>query len=111
MFFFFIRTPPPPNSLVAQSTIEKPTSSSITRLTSSFNGNIQQQPIKARSVTSCGHHDHGQELCRLCYQRAKRNIPVYINEEKRDREKEDGRLLEEYLHNRDVEEQRKREVN
>lgn len=61
-------------------------------------------------MTPCGHHGAGQELCYLCHQRAKRNVPVYLHEERRIREAEEAKLLEQYQHNRDLDEQRKREV-
>lgn len=64
----------------------------------------------SKPVTPCGHHGAGQELCYLCHQRAKRNIPIYLHEEKRIRDAEDAKLLEQYQHDRDVEEQKKREV-
>jgi hypothetical protein len=60
--------------------------------------------------TPCGHHGAGQELCYLCHQRAKRNIPIYLHEERRIREAEEAKLLEQYQHNRDLDEQKKREV-
>ena len=60
--------------------------------------------------TPCGHHGAGQELRYLCHQRAKRNVPVYLLEEKRIREAEEAKLLEQYQHNKDLEEQRRREV-
>jgi hypothetical protein len=76
----------------------------VTRLSSSFN--------RSKSVTPCGYHPGvSQELCHVCYQRAKRNIPVYLHEEKRNREIEEGRLLEQYQHDREVSEQKKRDVN
>lgn len=73
--------------------------------------NTHPQQIRSKSMTSCGHHGHGQELCRICHQRAKRNIPVYLHEEKRAREADESKLLEQYQHERDVEEQKKREVD
>jgi len=100
LLFFLIRNSSSPNTIVGRSTNENP-STPIS----------YPQPIKAKSVTPCGHHGNGQELCQVCHQRAKRNIPVYLHEEKRTREAEDERLLEEYLHNRDVDEQKKRDVN
>lgn len=69
------------------------------------------QQIRSKSMTSCGHHGHGQEMCRVCHQRAKKNIPVYIHEEKRTREAEESKLLEQYQHDRDVDEHKKREVS
>ncbi|KAM5245952.1 coiled-coil domain-containing protein 81 [Ctenodactylus gundi] len=44
-------------------------------------------------------HDHpkaGQEMCYICLQRAQRNFPSYHNEERRRRDIEDERLLQEY---------------
>lgn len=64
----------------------------------------------AKPITPCGHHGAGQELCYLCHQRAKRNVPVYLHEEKRIREAEESKLLEQYQHNRDLDEKRKQEV-
>ena len=68
-------------------------------------------PQHTRSLTTCGHHGHGQELCFVCHQRAKRNIPVYIHEEKRNRENEEAKVLEQYQHDKEVEEHKKRDVN
>lgn len=87
------------------------------RISSSLHVNPQQyvpqtntQAI-AKPITPCGHHGAGQELCYVCHQRAKRNIPIFLHEEKRIREAEEAKLLEQYQHNRDLEEQRKREMN
>jgi hypothetical protein len=85
------------------------------RISSSLNVYPQQyQPINSQTITKpltpCGHHGAGQELCYLCHQRAKRNVPIYLQEEKRIREAEEAKLLEQYQHNRDLDEQRKREV-
>ncbi|XP_060090979.1 coiled-coil domain-containing protein 81 [Heteronotia binoei] len=43
------------------------------------------------------HGRAGQEMCYLCMQRAQRNIPVYLNEEKRRKEKEEDRIIAQYL--------------
>ncbi|CAF4291481.1 unnamed protein product [Rotaria socialis] len=64
----------------------------------------------SKPTTSCGHHGAGQELCYLCHQRAKRNIPIYLHDEKRIREAEDAKLLEQYQHDRDLDEHKKREM-
>ncbi|XP_077197515.1 coiled-coil domain-containing protein 81 [Paroedura picta] len=42
------------------------------------------------------HGRAGQEMCYLCMQRAQRIIPVYLNEEKRRKEKEEERILAQY---------------
>ncbi|XP_067676631.1 coiled-coil domain-containing protein 81-like isoform X2 [Haliotis asinina] len=52
---------------------------------------------------SCGHPHAGQELCYLCHQRARRNIPVSFVEERRRREVEEDRLLQQYQAMKDAE--------
>uniref|UniRef100_A0A8C5S3G6 Coiled-coil domain containing 81 n=1 Tax=Laticauda laticaudata TaxID=8630 RepID=A0A8C5S3G6_LATLA len=53
-----------------------------------------------RSQTSspiCDEHGRaGQEMCYLCMQRAQRNIPVYLGEERRRKEKADDCILAQY---------------
>lgn len=53
--------------------------------------------------SACGHPQAGQELCYLCHQRARRNIPVSFTEERRRREEEEDRLLQQYQTMRDAE--------
>ncbi|KAH3738360.1 hypothetical protein DPMN_044994 [Dreissena polymorpha] len=53
--------------------------------------------------TACGHSNAGQELCYLCHQRARRNIPVSFAEERRQREEEEDRLLQQYQYMKDAE--------
>eukprot|EP00112_Aurelia_sp_Birch-Aquarium-sp1_P010963 Seg2317.3 transcript_id=Seg2317.3/GoldUCD/mRNA.D3Y31 product="Coiled-coil domain-containing protein 81" protein_id=Seg2317.3/GoldUCD/D3Y31 len=48
-------------------------------------------------------HDAGQELCYLCYQRDRRNVPVYLHEERKKKEKDEDRLLVKYQHVKDCE--------
>ena len=55
------------------------------------------------SASACGHKNAGQELCYLCHQRDRRNIPVSFTEERRRREQEDDRLLQQYQHLKDTE--------
>ncbi|XP_053312075.1 coiled-coil domain-containing protein 81 [Spea bombifrons] len=62
---------------------------------------------------SPGCSDHcraGQELCYLCMQRAKKNIPVYFTEEKKLRELEEERVLQQYQHMKDQEALQKTQV-
>ena len=61
--------------------------------------------------SSCGHYGAGQELCYLCHQRAKRNVPIYLHEEKRHKEAEEQQLLQQYQHLKDTEKQMKDESN
>lgn len=49
-------------------------------------------------AVSCSHQNAGQELCYLCHQRQRRNVPVYLGEEMRRREKEEAQLLAQYQH-------------
>eukprot|EP00794_Sanderia_malayensis_P000560 gene560-1217_t len=64
----------------------------------------KKSPIRSKAVdktcSSCI-HDAGQELCYLCYQRQRRNIPVYLHEERRKKEQEEDRLLQQYQHLKD----------
>ncbi|KAL8620974.1 hypothetical protein ACOMHN_035910 [Nucella lapillus] len=54
-------------------------------------------------MSACGHPQAGQELCYLCHQRARRNIPVSFTEERKKREEEEERLLQQYQTMRDAE--------
>ena len=53
--------------------------------------------------SACGHSNAGQELCYLCHQRARRNIPVSFAEERKKREEEEDRLLQQYQYMKDAE--------
>ncbi|XP_015283208.1 PREDICTED: coiled-coil domain-containing protein 81 [Gekko japonicus] len=56
------------------------------------------------------HGRAGQEMCYLCMQRAQRNIPVYLNEEKRRKEKEEERILAQYLALKDQDALQKQQI-
>ncbi|XP_044521956.1 coiled-coil domain-containing protein 81 [Gracilinanus agilis] len=43
-----------------------------------------------------GHVKAGQEMCYVCLQRSQRNVPVYYNEEKKRKEIEDDRIIQQY---------------
>lgn len=53
--------------------------------------------------SACGHHNAGQELCYLCHQRSRRNVPVYLHEEMRQKELEEDQLLMQYQSLKDME--------
>ncbi|XP_064628540.1 coiled-coil domain-containing protein 81-like isoform X2 [Lineus longissimus] len=53
--------------------------------------------------SACGHQNAGQELCYLCHQRERKNIPVSFTEERQRREQEEDRLLQQFQHLRDTE--------
>lgn len=53
--------------------------------------------------SACGHPNAGQELCYLCHQRARRNVPVSFTEERNRREEEEDRLLQQYQYMKDAE--------
>ncbi|ETE61113.1 putative protein C11orf73-like protein, partial [Ophiophagus hannah] len=54
-------------------------------------------PRSQTSTPICDEHGRaGQEMCYLCMQRAQRNIPVYLGEEKRRKEKADDCILAQY---------------
>ncbi|KAK6986289.1 coiled-coil domain-containing protein 81 [Biomphalaria glabrata] len=54
--------------------------------------------------SACGHRSAGQELCYLCHQRARLNVPVSFAEERKKREAEEERLLQQYQTMKDAEE-------
>lgn len=53
--------------------------------------------------SACGHSNAGQELCYLCHQRARRNVPVSFTEERKKREDDEDRLLQQYQYMKDAE--------
>lgn len=55
-------------------------------------------------MSACGHPNAGQELCYLCHQRSRRNIPVSFNEERKRREDEEDTLLKQFQQMKDAEE-------
>lgn len=62
-----------------------------------------QSPVSA-SRLRCSHSDKaGQELCYLCHQRSQKNVPIYFTEERRQRELEQDRLLQQYQQQKDTE--------
>ncbi|XP_069127220.1 coiled-coil domain-containing protein 81-like isoform X3 [Argopecten irradians] len=54
-------------------------------------------------MSACGHPNAGQELCYLCHQRSRRNIPVSFAEERKRREEEEDRLLQQFQYMKDAE--------
>ena len=53
--------------------------------------------------STCSHSSQaGQELCYLCHQRAVKNVPVHISEERKARERMEDSLLQEYQHQKDL---------
>lgn len=54
-------------------------------------------------MSACGHPNAGQELCYLCHQRSRRNIPVSFTEERKRREEEEDRLLQQFQYMKDAE--------
>ena len=52
--------------------------------------------VMSARASSCGHSNSGQELCYLCHQREKRNIPVFLAEERRAQEQKEDQLLQQF---------------
>ncbi|KAM9220952.1 coiled-coil domain-containing protein 81 isoform 2-T2 [Dugong dugon] len=49
------------------------------------------------ALAACQDHSKaGQEMCYVCLQRAQRNSPLYYSEERKRREREDERLIQQY---------------
>lgn len=62
----------------------------------------KRSPLRPPSGSSCG-HGAGQELCYLCHQRAVNNVPVSFEAERKKKEQEQDRLLQQYQHMKDTE--------
>ena len=65
----------------------------------------RQQQQTPPPQSACGHHNAGQELCYLCHQRTRRNVPVYLHEEVKRKEEEETALLSQYQQMKDMEKQ------
>ena len=73
--------------------------------------NLTSKSVATAPSPMCGHHNSGQELCYLCHQRQRRNVPVYLHEEMKLKDKEESQLLMQYQHLKDMERQLKDEDN
>lgn len=84
----------------------KSVSPKLTPLQRSHSCDALDKPMKAPTPpqSACGHPNAGQELCYLCHQRARRNIPVSFTEERRRREAEEDKLLQQFQYMKDAEE-------
>lgn len=65
----------------------------------------EAEAMERAESASCSHaHEKaGQELCYLCHQRAVRNVPVSFENERRRKEQEQDRLLQQFQHLKDTE--------
>ncbi|ELT98423.1 hypothetical protein CAPTEDRAFT_224677 [Capitella teleta] len=64
---------------------------------------VPSPPFVEKPASACGHSNAGQELCYLCHQRARRNIPVSFTDERKKREKEEDKLLQDYQYMKETE--------
>ncbi len=81
------------------SLLQRPSSKSL------LNNILPRPNTAAPSSSPCGHANAGQELCYLCHQRNRRNVPVYLHEEIKQKEKEETQLLMQYQQLKDMEKQ------
>ena len=51
---------------------------------------------QGREAAACGHARAGEDMCHLCHTRARKNIPVYFDEERKRKDREEDRLLQQY---------------
>lgn len=70
---------------------------------------LTSKKLEVPASPSCGHHNSGQELCYLCHQRQRRNVPVYLHDEMKLKDKEESQLLMQFQHLKDMERQLKDE--
>ncbi|XP_021352588.1 coiled-coil domain-containing protein 81-like isoform X3 [Mizuhopecten yessoensis] len=62
-----------------------------------------QRNVPNPPMSACGHPTAGQELCYLCHQRSRRNIPVSFTDERKRRQEEEDRLLQQFQYMKDAE--------
>uniref|UniRef100_A0A8D0LQJ5 Uncharacterized protein n=1 Tax=Sus scrofa TaxID=9823 RepID=A0A8D0LQJ5_PIG len=66
----------------------------------SFPGGVkndnEMKPQMSPALSCQDHNRAGQEMCYVCLQRAQRNTPLYCSEERRRKEVEDERLIQQY---------------
>ena len=105
--------PPPPHQQFqranTQVNLTRPSSRTLIGNLKNNNSRPTSSVGSTSNQFSCGHHNAGQELCYLCHQRNRRNIPVYIHEETRQKELEEDQLLMQYQSIKDMEKQLKDE--
>ncbi|XP_067890067.1 coiled-coil domain-containing protein 81-like isoform X2 [Heterodontus francisci] len=66
--------------------------------------NLQAPKLKTPPATACSDHCRaGQELCYLCMQRALKNSPIDLSENRRRKEEEDEQILQQYQQIKDQE--------
>ncbi|XP_026640225.1 coiled-coil domain-containing protein 81 [Microtus ochrogaster] len=58
--------------------------------------NDNEKPRTSPAPVCQDHNKAGQEMCYVCLQRAQRNFPLYYGDERRRREMEDERLMQQY---------------
>ncbi|KAK7809073.1 hypothetical protein U0070_008782 [Myodes glareolus] len=58
--------------------------------------NDNEKPRTSPAPVCQDHNKAGQEMCYVCLQRAQRNFPLYHGDERRRREMEDERLMQQY---------------
>ncbi|XP_028409900.1 coiled-coil domain-containing protein 81-like [Dendronephthya gigantea] len=63
---------------------------------------IKKVVVKSPESKCCHSNKAGQELCYLCHQRSRKNIPIYLAEENKRCEQDDDRCLQQYQHTKDL---------
>ncbi|XP_071800630.1 coiled-coil domain-containing protein 81-like isoform X2 [Asterias amurensis] len=96
-------TPSPPNSKPQSPSgaLPPPRSPRLIEKQTTFAAEAQRREYTPPG-TGCG-HSAGQELCYLCHQRTVRNVPVSFEAERKRKDQEQDRLLQQYQHLKDTE--------
>lgn len=90
---------PRPVSVISAVSLIKPLSTKSNTSNSTCSSEANSSLDRPRT---CSHSSStGQELCYLCHQRAIHNIPISLAEERRERERVQDKLLQEFQHHRD----------
>jgi hypothetical protein len=98
--------PPAATNSTIQVVQQSPSSQHLVRPSSkALISNLLPRPFSGSAASACGHANAGQELCYLCHQRQRRNIPVYLHEEIKQKDKEESQLLSQYQQMKDMDKQ------
>ena len=96
-------TPSPPPGKPSSPKGELPPPRTPVEIRQSLSAEMQAMEMPAEDTCTHSHEKAGQELCYLCHQRAVRNVPVSFESERRRKEQEQDRLLQQFQHMKDTE--------
>lgn len=104
------KAPSPPHALIGMEALD------TSMPPPAVAGHVPLEKVsEGAEAAACGHARAGQDMCNLCHGRSRRNIPVSFEEEKKRKDREEDRILQQYQREQDqkaieVEQKRNAEV-